>query len=151
MKYRFLYIKKGRKKVRSNAFDFEAMCLIDDNREKSCGIVKKAYDSLVYMFEGTDITEEDIQKLPAEELTMMCTKLFVQYYNTLIAYSGSGSGGGDKNAMLRSIYSSVFRAWGILPSELARQNPEQLLYVLQNTDNDVTKDIPKNSQIFYGM
>lgn len=155
MEHKFLYIKKGRKKVRSKRFDFEAMCLIDDNRDMDCGIVKKALNCLSYMFEGTDITDEDIKKLKYEELTVLCAKLFLWYREILLSVTENckAKAEGNENTKLRTLYQKLFSAFGTLPAEISVQPPELILYALSSGD-EKEQDAPEMSaevKLLYGL
>jgi hypothetical protein len=155
MEHKFLYIKKGRKKVRSRRFDFEAMCLIDDNRDMDCGVVKKSLNSLFYMFEGTDITDEDIKKLKHEELTVLCAKLFLWYREILMtaAENAKVKGEGNGNTKLRTLYQKLFAAFGTLPGNVAIQPPELILFALSSED-EKKQDVSEMSaevKMLYGL
>ena len=162
MEQKVLYIEKTikRKKtaVRSKQFCFEAMCLIDDMRDSGKGVIGMAADALFYLFAGTDITDSDLKALPPEQLTMLCTKLFLWYREELLCaagYAGNREQTQNGDFKLRDIYRKAFAAWGTLPSELEKQPPRLLLFALSGEPTENTQqldsDIDPQAKIFYGL
>ena len=60
--------------------------------------------------------------------------------------SESGKGG-----CARDIYGTMFKEKGILPNDLARQDPKLLFTVLNQLEDNETEEIPPELGFFYGM
>lgn len=60
--------------------------------------------------------------------------------------SDSGKGG-----RARDIYGTMFKSKGILPNDLARQDPKLLFTVLNQLEDEETEEIPPEFGFFYGM
>ena len=153
MKQRFLEINTGRKKIKSKHWNFEAMCLVDDNRASGkTSPFSMCLDSVFYLFD--DIDENIIKKLGNEKLRELCLNVFVWYYQDITECSNalkSMSYTKNDNSRLRQLYRELFKAWGILPDRLEIQKPKHIFYLLlDNTQTDKT-EIPSQMQVFYGM
>lgn len=63
-----------------------------------------------------------------------------------------GSSSGGKYSKFRELYAVLWRSNGVLPSELAKQDP-RLLFCMLDTDNE--PELPENMspylKMFYGM
>ena len=75
----------GDRKYVSRVFDFEAMCIINDahNDDTKNGPLNICKDALLYMFEGTEATEDIIKQADVSVLTDMCLKLWGFYAEAL--------------------------------------------------------------------
>lgn len=71
------------KKIISNPFDFETMCIIQDKHMggSKSGTYNMCYDAVLYLFEGK-VTEKQIEALPLNMKCALCDKLWEIYYNT---------------------------------------------------------------------
>lgn len=79
-----LSAKAGGETVVSKPFDFECMCIIDDARqEEKAGMLRTAMPGVRYLFEGTKVTDGELDKLPPSELADMCRKVFAWYADAL--------------------------------------------------------------------
>ncbi len=64
--------------------------------------------------------------------------------------SGNNTGGGK----LRDLYAVLFRAKGIMPDTVAKQNPKRLLDLLDSLAAEKQEEyteIPENLKFFYGQ
>ena len=78
---RVLTIKVGEEKTVSKPWDFEAMCIVDDERtrrenENSKGIYRTAKNAVYYLFEGTAVTTDVLDQAPNATLMAMCRKVY---------------------------------------------------------------------------
>lgn len=79
----------------SKPFDFETFCIINENHIKGkLGKPSLCKDALVYMFEGTDATDEVIAECEISTLCKLCNKLWDFYIETL---NKSNEGKNSKN------------------------------------------------------
>lgn len=76
MEQRVLSVKLGEKTVVSKPWDFEAMCLVDDAKKKSKGgTLRNGADAVYYLFEGTEATNEVLQKMEPSAFGNLCMKV----------------------------------------------------------------------------
>lgn len=75
----------GDTKYVSRPFDFETMCIINDahNDKEKRGPLNICRDAVDYMFEGTDATQDIIDKLDAQTRTKLCISLWGFYVDAL--------------------------------------------------------------------
>lgn len=149
MEIRTLIIRAGRGKIISKPWDFEAMCLIDDNLDKA-GVVNICMDSLCYLFEGTTATPETFSKMSYERLQEMCEKLFSWFVSDIKSIPAGQQANPNHNAKLRDIYKAVFKAWGTLPREIGLQRPKNLFKLLEEEEPDLA-DLPMEVRALYGL
>lgn len=76
--------------------------------------------------------------------------------NVCRGYGGSGkkrvkSNGSTGKKSTRELYGIFFKAYGILPGELAKQSPVILFKMLDVTEDEKRKEIPKGYEFFYGL
>lgn len=79
MKQRTLSIQRGRSKIVSKPFDFEAMCIVDDAHKKGTGAIRAGMEAVYYLFTGTSVTDEDIHALSYEKQTELAMRVFKWY------------------------------------------------------------------------
>lgn len=79
-----LTVEIGGKKIVSNVFDFEAMCLIQDQHYGSGrnGSYNMCSNALPYLFESK-LTEQELNDLPVTTKCAMCNKLWSIYTDAL--------------------------------------------------------------------
>ena len=58
---------------------------------------------------------------------------------------------GGREGRFRDLYVSLFRAWHILPSDLARQDPRLLLNVLVDDEPELPENMSPYMKMFYGF
>ena len=80
-----LEIEKDGKKVASKPFDFEAMCLIDDarNRDQKAGVLRLGIEAVSHLFEGTGISDRDIDALSPAERAWLSETVWKWYVEAL--------------------------------------------------------------------
>ncbi|MCI5605297.1 MAG: hypothetical protein MR413_06570 [Clostridia bacterium] len=80
-----LTFNSGDTKYVSRPFDFETMCIINDahNDKEKRGPLNICRDAVDYMFEGTDATQDIIDKLDAQTRTKLCISLWGFYVDAL--------------------------------------------------------------------
>lgn len=80
-----LTFTKDKKKYVSRTFDFETMCIINDahNGGEKKGPINICKDALDYMFEGSEATQDIIDKLEVGTRSRMCIKLWDMYVEAL--------------------------------------------------------------------
>lgn len=80
-----LTFNSGDTKYVSRPFDFETMCIINDahNDKEKRGPLNICRDAVDYMFEGTDATQDIIDKLDARTRTKLCISLWGFYVDAL--------------------------------------------------------------------
>lgn len=79
-----LSFSKDNKKYVSKPFDFEALCLINDKHgDPGVGIMRMTADAVAYMFEGTEATEDVINKLSPSIRARLCKEVWGMYLETL--------------------------------------------------------------------
>lgn len=67
------------KKYISKPFDFETMCLINDNLDGQKGVLSICRDAVDYMFEGTEATQDIINKLAPGMRAALCNEAWRMY------------------------------------------------------------------------
>lgn len=132
----------GGKAVKSKSWDFETMCIIDDAR--SSGFIKACSDAARYLFEDTVV---DVDKLEYGALLNLCCCI-LEKFREEISFCRTSGNAGSGNGKLRDIYKVLFENWGILPKELARQEPRALFSVLTG---DSKVDIQPGVRALYGL
>lgn len=76
MEQRVLSVKLGKKTIVSKPWDFEAMCLVDDAKKKSKGgSLRHGANAVYYLFEGTEVTGEVLQKMEPAIFGKLCLKV----------------------------------------------------------------------------
>lgn len=145
------------KKVISKPWCFEALCLISDNNDSESVSLKAYIEVVQYLFEGTEVTDDIILALPIQKLQELTDTLNRWYMEDMmwllqikkeIPKNESNIAGGS----LRDIYNSIFRAWGTMPSEVAKQPPMFIFNLLKSDDSNVTKEsLPSDLRALYGM
>lgn len=154
MKRRFLEINKGKKKIKSKQWNFEAMCLVDDKRDSgNMNPFSMCMDSVLYLFD--DVYESIIKGLGHKKLQELCFTVFLWYQQDIMechkALKTLSVVSANKDSKLRELYRELFKAWGILPDRLEIQKPKHIFYLLlDNTQTDKT-EIHSQMQVFYGM
>ena len=80
-----LTFKAEDKKYVSKPFDFETMCIINDahNDDAKRGPLNICRGALDYMFEGTEATQDIIDKLDPKTRAGLCLKLWGFYVEAL--------------------------------------------------------------------
>lgn len=80
-----LTFNSGDTKYVSRPFDFETMCIINDahNDKEKRGPLNICRDAVDYMFEGTDATQDIIDKLDVQTRTKLCISLWGFYVDAL--------------------------------------------------------------------
>ncbi len=146
---RVLCFRINKKFIVSKPWDFEAMCLIDDQRENGINI-EACKDALYYLFEGTEVTDEVIEKIPPDIMFSMLKKLFIWYLSDVKLITGKSSNTHQKNSgvKLRDIYREMFKAWGILPSEIGKNAPKDIFGILSSENK---AEIPSELKELYGI
>ena len=84
MQHTLTYEKDG-KKYTSKPFDFEAMCIINDSHTKNddSGYLRHCSGAVDYLFEGTDVTQDVIDKMDIGVRGKMCLTLWKFYIDAL--------------------------------------------------------------------
>lgn len=154
MKHRFLEINKGKKKIKSKQWNFEAMCLVDDKRDtENMNPFNMCMDSVLYLFDDTD--ESVISGLGHKKLQELCFTVFTWYQQDIMecrkALNSLSVVSANKNSKLRELYRELFKAWGILPDRLEIQKPKHIFYLLLDNTQTEKTEIPSQMQVFYGM
>ncbi len=62
-----------------------------------------------------------------------------------------GRRGTARGGRFRDLYASLFKAWHILPSELARQDPRLLLDALGDDEPELPENMSAHMKMFYGL
>ena len=75
----------NKKKYVSNPFDFETFCRINENHmsEDKKSIYSICADSVVYMFRGTEATEDIMSNLDVSVCGKLCLSLWNMYVGAL--------------------------------------------------------------------
>ena len=154
---RVLILEIENKKVISKPWCFEALCLINENDNNEKSSLKAYIDAVLYLFEGTPAANDVILKLPADKLqgfVNMLNKWYIEDMMELVKLKDEipKSENGMQGGNLRDIYNSVFRAWGTMPSEIAKQPPMSIFNLLKGEGDSVTKEcLPGDLKALYGM
>lgn len=154
MKRRFLEINKGKRKIKSKQWNFEAMCLVDDNRDTGqLSPFNMCMDSVLYLFE--DVDENIIKGLGHKKLQELCITVFLWYQQDVMechkALKSTSVIPYRNESRLRELYRELFKAWGILPDRLENQKPKHIFYLLLDNTQTEKSEIPSQMQVFYGM
>ncbi len=156
MEQRVLYIKIGRGKIISKPWDFEALCLVDDNRTENTSILRICIDAVYYLFEGTKATNEYLHSLSAEKIIQLCADVWEWYLHDMAeatkGHKKANHENVDSDYKLRNIYYEIFKAWGRLPDEIGRQKPSNVFYLLKqaaNADSDEMSEA--DIRAYYGL
>ena len=82
-----LELEKDGKKITSKPFDFEAMCLIDDVRYsgQKAGVLRLGIEAVSHLFEGTGISDKDIENLSPAERARLSETVWKWYTEALSA------------------------------------------------------------------
>lgn len=83
MEQRVLSLEVDGNKIISKPWDFEAMCLVDDERNEGKGNLSMAKNAVAYLFEGTDATEEVLNSAPPATLATFCQKVCNWYVSDM--------------------------------------------------------------------
>lgn len=106
------------------------------------------------MFEGSKATNETIQRLSYKTLSELCEQIWdwymkdisklleIQQNNPSAESNGAGEG-------LRGLYNALFKAWGILGSEVAKQKPEYIFMLLR--DDEEKAEMSSDTKALYGI
>lgn len=154
MKRRFLEINKGKKKIKSKQWNFEAMCLVDDKRNSGkTNPFSMCMDSVFYLFD--DVDENVITELGHDKLQELCFTVFMWYHQDIMechkALKKLTVVSVNNDSKLRELYRELFKAWGILPDRLETQNPKHIFYLLLDNTQTEKSEIPSQMQVFYGI
>ena len=150
---RILTIKIGKGKILSKPWCFEALCTVDDSREANSAI-GRCMEAVRYLFEGTKATDEFLKGLGYARLNELCRQVWKWYISDIRRLlniqknipqeSGSGK--------MRDLYTSMFKAWGILGDELGKQRPEHIFLLLEDEDSGKMQEaVSDASRVFYGF
>ena len=158
MEQSVLYIKIGRGKIISKHWDFEALCLIDDNIEKN-GIIAKCINSVSYLFEGTSATDEFLLSLPPKRIYEMCSTVWSWYLRDILTLQADKKEPRKKKGeiRLRDMYADIFQAWGTLPDEIGRQRPRCVFHLLSHLGDkepdvdELIGNMSPENRMFYGL
>lgn len=82
-KQKTLTLKVGEKNIASNPFDFEAMCLVNDEQFKGRGSIACGRSAIPYMFQGTAVTDAVLDTLSIEVITKMSLEVWGFYLDAL--------------------------------------------------------------------
>lgn len=76
-----------KKKYVSKVFDFETMCLINDahNDSSKRGPLNICREAVDYMFDGTEATQDIIDKLDVSVHSALCLDVWKMYTEALMA------------------------------------------------------------------
>lgn len=76
-----LTVEKDGQQISSKPFDFEAMCLINDIHSHNAdqGTLRMGARAVSHLFEGTGVTDEDIEKLSVQKRTAMSLQVWNWY------------------------------------------------------------------------
>ena len=157
-KQKVLIIKIGRGKVNSKPWDFEAMCLVDDNRMAQ-NDVQRCIDAVYYLFEGTKITNEYLESMSYDRLRELCEQVRDWYVEDVLKLlkiqKNTDKKQAKNNKGLRGIYTSFFNAWGILGDAIARQRPEHIFALLEENESaavdNMIDELSPEVRAMYGM
>ncbi len=79
-----LSFQQSNKKYVSKPFDFEALCLVNDKHgDEGVGVMRMTSDAVNYMFEGTEATDEVINKLSPSTRARLCKEVWQMYLEAL--------------------------------------------------------------------
>ena len=83
-----LTVQYGGETIVSNPFDFEAACLVDDMRYNGIGkgLMGRMHlgkNAVNYMFKGTKLTDEEIEKRPYGERKRLCHEAADMYFESM--------------------------------------------------------------------
>ena len=156
MEQSVLTIKIGRGKIISKHWDFEALCLIDDNIEKN-GVIAKCINSVSYLFEGTSATDEYLLSLSPKRIYELCETVWGWYIRDILTLKieKSDSDKSKGKTKLRDMYADIFKTWGTLPDEIGRQRPRNVFHLLSNLGekepdaDELISNLPETSKVFY--
>ena len=140
---RYLTINKGKKKIRSKRWCFEAMCLLDDGRVKG-NFYEGAISAVMYLFADN---EDAVAGCGAKKIVGMIHTLLEWFRSDISTFSG-GNGNGE-NHSLREIYRMLFSAWGVLPDAVERQDPKLLFTAISGAEEK--PEIPDSVKALYGI
>lgn len=151
-----LIIKIGKGKIISKPWSFEALCMVDDRRASNSGggVMRCCLGAVQFLFEGTKATDEFLMGLGHARLNDLCKQVWLWYMEDvqrLIEIQKDAPQSGEKGR-IRDLYTSMFKAWGILGEELGRQRPEHIFMLLEpEKEENMLDNIPKASRCFYGL
>lgn len=76
---------KNKKTYISKPFDFEAMCLINDEffRSEKAGNLRMCNGAVDYLFDGTEATADVMKSISVSTRTRLCTELWHMYMEAL--------------------------------------------------------------------
>lgn len=140
---RYLTITKGKNKIRSKRWCFEAMCLLDDGRAKG-NFYEGSLAAIMYLFAGN---EEAVAGCGAKKIVGMIHTLMEWFRNDVTTFSGTGGNG--ENHSLREVYHLLFAAWGVLPDAIERQDPKLLFTAIAGGEEKT--EIPDSVKALYGI
>ncbi len=82
---RVLSFTLDKKQYVSKPFDFEAFCIVDENRnsEDIKGIYKCTQPAVSHMFEGTEATEDILKQVDISASANMCQNVWSWYVEAL--------------------------------------------------------------------
>lgn len=92
MEQRVLTLEVNGETVISKSFNYEAMCIIDDVRD--AGTMRKGWDAVVYLFEGTKVTDDVLKGLSTAESTQLSMRV-MKWFNE------------DMNEAIKNVYSPL--------------------------------------------
>ena len=78
-----LTVKVGEKNIVSNPFDFEAMCLVNDEQFKGRGSIASGRSAIPYMFQGTAVTDAVLEAQPLDVITKLSLEVWNFYLEAL--------------------------------------------------------------------
>lgn len=78
-KQQVLTVKIDDNTIVSKPFDFEALCLVDDERFSGGGATRQGYAAVSYLFEGTAVTESVLQNLSNQKRVAMARQVYKWY------------------------------------------------------------------------
>ena len=143
----FITVEQNGRKIKSRAWCFEAMCLIDDKRDRN--VYEACIGAADYLFDG----RADLSECGYETELRVCAELFEQYKKDVYESAkmpNRPSGGESRHIThLRELYSVLFELWGIMPSDVARQEPRLLFAAL--TPRDAEPQISAGVKSLYGL
>ncbi len=80
-----LSVELGGETIVSQPFDFEAFCLVDDMRygDPPLSPAHIGVRAVTYMFRGTKLTEEKLEKLPFNVRRELCVKAANMFFDAI--------------------------------------------------------------------
>lgn len=146
-----LVLKRKNKKIISFPWCFEAFCIMCDNRSKSP--IQSAEEAVRYLFLGTEATDDVVNELSEKQRKELCIKVLKWFIDDMAVVTkkmpAQANGGGTSD--LRDVYSLSYKAWGTLPSEIAKQRPCDVFGILLSGDDDKLDEIPEDLKCLYGI